>query len=78
VEDKSMQVPSTEQFYEEISTVAAAQKYYVTPSYVARLARTQAIRARKVARDWIIDEASLREYMTPPRKPGPKPRVQSE
>lgn len=70
-----------EQFREEISTVAAAEKYQLTPSYVARLARTHVIHARKFGRDWIIDENALRDYLAQPRKPGPKPqgtRKQSE
>jgi hypothetical protein len=62
-------------FREEISTVAAAEKYRLTPSYVARLARTHVIRARKFGRDWIIDEQTLRAYLDQPRKPGPKPRL---
>ena len=60
-------------FHEEISTVAAAEKYSLTPSYIARLARTQVIRARKFGRDWIIDEQALRDYLSQPRKTGPKP-----
>ena len=63
-----------EQFREEISTVAAARKYQLTPSYVARLARTHTINARKFGRDWIIDERTLRDYLAQPRKPGPKPQ----
>ncbi len=63
-------------FSEEISTVAAAEKYKLTPSYVARLARTRIIRARKFGRDWIIDEEALRNYLAQPRKPGPKAQVQ--
>jgi len=65
-------MPTSEPIHEEISTVAAAAKYHLTPSYIARLAREQIIRARKFGRDWIIDESSLREYLAQPRKPGPK------
>jgi Helix-turn-helix domain len=64
-----------EHFREEISTVAAAERYSLTPSYVARLARTHIIRARKFGRDWIVDEEALREYLARPRKPGPKPQA---
>jgi len=64
-----------EHFREEISTIAAAERYSLTPSYVARLARTHIIRARKFGRDWIVDEEALREYLTQPRKTGPKPRT---
>src|SRR5690242_13076146 len=67
-----------EHFTEEISTVAAAEKYELTPSYLARLARTQIIRAYKFGRDWILDEEALRTYLAQPRKPGPKPHVQKE
>jgi Helix-turn-helix domain len=70
-----MSKDSPEHFREEISTVAAAEKYRLTPSYVARLARTQVIRARKFGRDWIVDEEALRAYLAHPRKPGPKPRT---
>jgi|GEM_PF-3576858 len=65
-------------FREEISTVAAAEKYNLTPSYVARLARTYTIQARKFGRDWIIDEEALRNYLAQPRKPGPKPQKKQE
>ena len=61
-----------EHFREEISTVAAAERYRLTPSYVARLARTHVIRARKFGRDWIVDEEALRAYLAQPHKPGPK------
>ena len=67
-----MPITSPEQFSEEISTVAAAEKYHLTPSYVARLARTHVVRARKFGRDWIVDEAALRDYLAKPRKTGPK------
>ncbi len=73
--DNYMKTKTKEQFDNEISTVAAAEKYKLTPSYVARLARTQVIRARKFGRDWIIDEEALRKYVAQPRKPGPKPRI---
>ncbi len=69
-----MQMTSSEQFQEEISTVTAAEKYHLTPSYVARLARTHVVRARKFGRDWIVDEAALRDYLAKPRKTGPKPK----
>jgi len=69
-----MTTETTEHFLEEISTVTAAEKYKLTPSYVARLARTRIIRARKFGRDWIIDEEALRNYLAQPRKPGPKPQ----
>jgi excisionase family DNA binding protein len=68
-----MTTETPERFLNEISTVAAAEKYNMTPSYVARLARTHTIRARKFGRDWIIDEEALRNYLAQPRKPGPRP-----
>jgi hypothetical protein len=71
-------MPTSEPFQEEISTVAAAAKYHLTPSYIARLARGHVIHARKFGRDWIIDEASLKEYLAQPRKPGPKPEKGSK
>src|SRR2546426_4322714 len=76
LERQSMTRKTPRPFSEEISTVAAAEKYQLTPSYVARLARTHIIRARKFGRDWIIDEKALRNYLAQPRKPGPKPHVQ--
>jgi excisionase family DNA binding protein len=70
-----MTTDALNQFHEEISTVAAAEKYKLTPSYIARLARRQTIRARKFGRDWIIDEQALKEYLAQPRKPGPRPNT---
>jgi hypothetical protein len=69
---------ASEQFSKEISTVAAAEKYHLTPSYIARLARTHVIRARKFGRDWIIDEIALQEYLTQPHKTGPKPKKKKQ
>jgi excisionase family DNA binding protein len=66
---------TAEQFHQEISTVEAAKKYKLTPSYIARLARNQIIRARKFGRDWIVDEQALQDYLAQPRRPGPKPRM---
>ncbi len=71
-----MTTDTSERFREEISTIAAAEKYSLTPSYVARLARTHVIRARKFGRDWIIDEETLRAYLAQPRRTGPKQHVQ--
>ena len=71
-----MTIDTSERFREEISTVAAAEKYSLTSSYVARLARTRVIRARKFGRDWIIDEEAIRAYLAQPRRTGPKPQVQ--
>jgi hypothetical protein len=65
---------TAQHFREEISTVAAAEKYNLTPSYIARLARSCTVQARKFGRDWIIDEVALRDYLAQPRKPGPKPQ----
>ncbi|MBV9707219.1 MAG: helix-turn-helix domain-containing protein [Chloroflexi bacterium] len=73
--DKLTQGTASKHFQEEISTIVAAAKYHLTPSYIARLARARVVHARKSGRDWIIDEATLREYLAQPRKTGPKPRV---
>src|SRR5258708_25287609 len=73
-----MATDTSERFREEISTVAAAEKYRLTPSYVARLARTHIIRARKFGRDWIVDEEALRAYLAQPRKTGPKPQIKGQ
>ncbi len=70
-----MATDTPERFREEISTIMAAEKYSLTPSYIARLARTHVIRARKFGRDWIVDEEALREYLAQPRKTGPKPQI---
>jgi hypothetical protein len=63
-----------ERFQEEISVPEAAKKYDLTPSQITKLARAQKIQARKLGRDWIIAEASLRAYVAQPRKTGRKPR----
>lgn len=60
-------------FLEEISVPNAAEKYGLTPSQLTKLARAEKIRGRKSGRDWILDEASLRMYVSRPRKTGPKP-----
>ena len=70
-------VDTQEYFREEISTVTAAERYHLTPSYIARLARTGIIRARKFGRDWIVDERALRDYLALPRKTGPKPQIKA-
>ncbi len=62
-------------FSEEISVQEAAKKYGLTPSQITKLARGKRIRGRKFGRDWILDEASLRNYVVQPRKTGPKPRT---
>src|SRR5438874_1268171 len=67
-----MQTETLGPFREEISTSAAAEKYRLTPSYLARLARTQLVRARKIGHDWLLDEDALRVYLAHPRKTGPK------
>jgi excisionase family DNA binding protein len=69
---------ASQNFQEEISTTEAAKKYKLTASYVARLARTQTIRARKFGRDWIIDEEALRLYTAQPHKPGPKQKTSQQ
>ncbi len=69
-----MTTDTSGRFHEEISTIAAAEKYSLSPSYVARLARNHIIRARKFGRDWIVDEQALRDYLAQPRKTGPKPQ----
>lgn len=69
------QIMTTEQFNTEISTTDAAEKYKLTPSYIARLARNKVIQARKFGRDWIVDEQGLQDYLAQPRRPGPKPRM---
>jgi hypothetical protein len=68
-------VIQTDFFPEEIRTVAAAERYDLTSSYVARLAREGLVRARRVGRDWVIDEVALRNYLRERRKPGPKSRA---
>ncbi|HLJ36102.1 MAG TPA: DUF6166 domain-containing protein, partial [Ktedonobacteraceae bacterium] len=68
-------VPRADIFPEEIATADAAEKYQLSPGYLARLARTGTVRARRFGRDWIIDETALRAYLAQPRKPGPRTRV---
>src|SRR5262249_21350800 len=58
-----------------VSTIVAANRYHITRSYVARLARAGAISALKFGRDWLIDEASLQAYLSVPQKRGPKPKA---
>jgi hypothetical protein len=62
--------------FETLSTIEAAQKYNVSPNYITQLARKGLIKARKLARDWAIDNESLQAYLNNPRKRGPKPQSQ--
>lgn len=71
-----MTTDTPERFREEISTVAVAERCCLTSYYVARLARTYVICARKSGHDRIIDEEALRAYLAQTRKPGPKPVIQ--
>jgi excisionase family DNA binding protein len=59
-----------------ISTTEAANRYHVSQRYIAFLARRKAIIAKKLGRDWLIDEASLSAYLATPQKRGPKPKAQ--
>lgn len=56
-----------------IDTKEAAKRWSVSESYVRKLIKQQRVRAKKVRRDWLVDAASLEQYMQSPRKPGPKP-----
>jgi Family of unknown function (DUF6166)/Flavoprotein/Helix-turn-helix domain len=62
-------------FTELIPTAVAAERYNLSPSYVARLARTGLIQARKFGKSWVVEEAALRRYIAQPKKPGPRPRT---
>jgi excisionase family DNA binding protein len=59
--------------HDALSTAEAASRYHVTRTYIGQLARKGVIKATKFGRDWIIDEISLRHYLTHPQKRGPKP-----
>jgi len=63
------------EFAETLSTIEAAHRFQVTANYITQLARKGAIKAKKLGRDWIIDETSLRTYLITPQKRGPKPHA---
>jgi excisionase family DNA binding protein len=52
----------------EIDTRQAAQQYHVSENYIRRMIREGKIKGRKLRRDWLVDVASLGEYMTAGRK----------
>jgi excisionase family DNA binding protein len=62
----------TEDFSGTISTTEAAERFQITTGYVTQLARKGVIKAKKLGRDWMIDENSLQFYLTHPLKRGPK------
>lgn len=70
-------MPQMKQIAEPISTAEAAARYRVTANYITLLARKGAITARKLGRDWMIDESSLSTYLATPHKRGPKPKISS-
>jgi excisionase family DNA binding protein len=52
----------------EIDTKEAADKYNVSENYIRRMIREGRIKGRKLRRDWLVDVASLVEYMSTGRK----------
>ncbi len=68
-------MPQSKPITEPISTAEAAARYRVTANYITLLARKGAITARKLGRDWMIDESSLSTYLVTPHKRGPKPKI---
>jgi excisionase family DNA binding protein len=67
----------TNLFAEALSTTEAAHRFQVSQRYITFLARKGAIAAKKLGRDWLIDEASLNTYLSTPHKPGPKPKAKN-
>ena len=58
---------------EYITTREASERYEISQEYLAYLARTEAIAARKMARDWLVLTGSLEHYMANQPRPGVKP-----
>jgi len=52
----------------------AARRYRLSHGYVVSLVSRKVIVGRKAEGTWLIDEASLKRYLSQERKPGPKPR----
>jgi excisionase family DNA binding protein len=65
-------MPQTKPIAEPISTAEAAVRNQVTANYITLLARKGVIAAKKLGRDWMIDESSLSTYLATPHKRGPK------
>ena len=63
-----------------LTTLQAAHKYGFSAAYVARLAQSGKIDAKKMGRDWLINDASMEAYSSSwqQRKPGPKKSQQEE
>jgi hypothetical protein len=55
---------------EYISTREASERYRIAQEYLAYLARTEAIVARKMASDWLVLTASLEHYLANRPRPG--------
>jgi excisionase family DNA binding protein len=62
----------TDDFSGLISTTEAAVRFQVSRGYVTQLARKGLIKAKKLGRDWMIEESSLQFHLTHPLKRGPK------
>ena len=52
----------------------AAKQYRLSRRYLVYLASRRLVRGRKAGGIWLIEAASLRSYLSQPRRRGPRPR----
>src|SRR5579875_827458 len=78
IQDEERMMARANLFAEALSTTEAARRYHVSQRYITFLARKGAIAAKKLGRDWLIDNASLSAYLSTPHKPGPKPKTKEQ
>jgi len=52
----------------------AAKRHKLTRRYIQYLVSRGTVAGRKAAGAWLVDEASLKQYLSKKRRPGPKTR----
>ncbi len=55
-------------------TKRAAQKLGVTPAQIRHLLSQGRLKGEKFGRDWMVETASIDDYIANRPKPGPKPK----
>jgi len=67
-------VKDTSPIHGVLTAPEAARRYRLSHRYIVYLVSRKVVQGRKAGGTWLIDEASLKRYLSTERKPGPKPR----
>jgi hypothetical protein len=63
---------------DELITLREASRISgLSHDHLRRLAGRGDLKAKKIGRDWVTTERSVREYLAQNRRPGPKPQKRS-